>query len=639
MMARIMKTFAGVAVVLMAISGCSAALGSGPEVIRNFDIHYTIDPDGTVHVVETIDYDFGGEPEKHGIDRYLASRFSTDTPGQDRVYRYNNIHVSSPSGASPLFSSTLANALQIRIGNKHVQVGGEHTYVIRYDIEGVLNRVGVTDGSTAEEFYWNATGNYWDPAILKATVTVEGPAPVSLVKCFEGLIGSQDTCAETAVAGSTATFTSSELSSREGLTIAVAWPDGTFASTSPILEPHLAANAPPITSGTNDGPNPFWAPWHWGTGLAGIVGIPLAFQLLVVARRRDRKFVGVTPGQIPESPATAEIAKAEKNETIVAQYQPPRGLPVGAAGTVLNKKRKASDISVTLVDLAVRGYLRIEEVEGGNPRKASDYRLVSTPERAAAKKAASRPGGPDAAELLPHEILLLGRLFSGYRTTVTLSALTNTFASDMRAIIKSLDTWIEHKGYFIDKVNGTHPLVSLGLLLGFGGFVVAMPLGGIGVLTAVGMLIGSLITLGFSSKAIRRSALGHATYVQLAGFKDYISTAEADRIRFDEDDDVFSRYMPWAMVFGEAERWSKVFAELVAQGKAQPTPDWYVGTTGFHAGRMASTVAAVSSIGTAVSSFTSMATTSFSSTPGSSGGSSSGGFSGGGGGGGGGGSW
>lgn len=641
MIARIVKTCAAIGVALMALSGCTPAMGTGPESIRNFDIHYTIDRDGTIHAVETIDYDFGGSEARHGIDRYLAVRFATNTPDQDRVYRYSNITVTSPTGASALFSTTLANDLHIRVGNKNAEVGGEQTYVIRYDIEGALNTVDVTDGSKAEELYWNATGHYWDHPILGTTVTVDGPAPVRFTKCYAGFGGSTESCTEATMVASTATFTADELTSRQGLTIAVAWPEGTFTNTTPILEPQLPANFTPITTGSNDGPDPFWSPVHWGSGLAALVGIPLAFQLLVVSRRRDRKFVGVTPGQIPANPATAEIEKAEKNETIVVQYQPPQGLPVGAAGTVLNKVRKPSDITVTLVDLAVRGHLRIEEVEGGNPYKAKDYRLVATPERAAAKKAASRPGGPDAAELLPHETLLLGRLFSGYRTSVTLTALTNTFASDMRAIIKSLDTWIQHKGYFIDKVNSMHPLVTTGMVIGVGGFIVAPMLGGVGALTAIGIVVGTLITAGFTKKAIRRSALGHATYVQLAGFKDYISTAEADRIRFDEDEDVFSRYMPWAMVFGEAERWSKVFAELVAQGKAQPTPDWYVGATGFHAGRMASTIAAVSSIGTAVSSFTNMATTSFSSTPGSSGGSGSGGggSSGGGGGGGGGGSW
>lgn len=640
MLARIIKTIAAIGAVMVALSGCTGTFASGPETITRFDIHYTLASNGTVHVVKTIDYDFAGSTEKHGIDVFLASRFATEVPGEDRVYRYSNIAVSSPTGASTLYSTTLGNALQIRIGNQNAHVRGKQTYIVEYDIEGALNEISSSEGNLPD-FFWNATGHYWDPELRGVNITVEGPAGIVAVRCFAGFEGSTEKCDEATAQGSTATFHSNTLSSRQGMTIGVSWPEGTFGSIAPILEPSLPAGASPVTSGSNDGPDPFWNPLHWGAGLAALVGVPLLFQLLVVARRRDRKFVGVTPGQIPASPTTAEVGTAQKDETIVVQYQPPKGLPVGAAGTVLNKKRKNSDITVTLIDLAVRGHLRIEEVEGGNRRKAKDYLLVATPERAEAKRAASRPGGPDAQELRPHEALLLGRLFGNYRTSVTLSSLTNTFAADMRAIVKALDTWIEHAGYFLDKVNSTHPLITWGFLLGMGGFFLASFFEGIGLLVAIGLFAGSVITSSFSSKAIRRSALGHAVYVQLAGFKEYIATAEADRIRFDEDEDVFSRYMPWAMVFGEAERWAKVFAELVAQGKVQTTPDWYVGTAGFHAGYLAGAVSSISNIGTAVGSFTSMATSSFTSTPGSSGGGGGGGggSSGGGGGGGGGGSW
>ncbi|MCB1280189.1 MAG: DUF2207 domain-containing protein, partial [Salinibacterium sp.] len=469
MLSRILKIAVVAGVAALVLAGCSSGSGSGVETIRNFDIHYTIDADGTVHVVETIDYDFAGAEDRHGIDRYLASRFATDTEGQDRVYRYTVTDVSSPTEASALYSTTLGNALQIRIGNKNANVSGRQTYVIRYDIDGALNRAQQPDGSFLDEFYWNATGSYWDPAIDRTTVTVTGPAAPQSVACFAGFDGTKDPCALASTGGTTTKFQSTRLSSRQGLTIVVAWPDGTFTGTAPIIEPSLPYNYTPIVSGSNDGPDPFWSPWNWGSGLALLFGIPAAFQLLVVARRRDRKFVGVTPGEIPDNPATAEIGAADRDETIVVQYQPPKGLPVGAARTVLEKKRKNADITATLIDLAVRGHLRIEEIEGGNRRKAKDYNLVATPERAAQKKAASRPGGPDAAELLPHEALLLGKLFRGHRTSVTLSSLTNKFASDMRAIVKSLDTWIENQGYFIDKINTTHPLISWGLLLGFGG--------------------------------------------------------------------------------------------------------------------------------------------------------------------------
>src|SRR5690625_6738517 len=79
------------------------------------------------------------------------------------------------------------------------------------------------------------------------------------------------------------------------------------------------------------------------------------------------------------------------------------------------------------------------------------------------------------------------------------------------------------------------------------------------------------------STSLRRSAVGRALYEQIRGFQTYLTTAEANQIRFEESIDVFSRYLPFAIIFGVAERWAKVFGELQAQGRAQVYTGWYIG--------------------------------------------------------------
>lgn len=636
---RVATALAVMAVSLLALSGCSSGTGGGREHIDAFAVDYTIEPGGTVHAVEKIDYDFAGEQGKHGIDRFLASRFANGD-GTERVYRYDNISVESPSGASALFSTTLSNALQIRIGNKNATVGGKQKYIISYDIAGALNTTTQDGAAAIDEFYWNVTGNYWTVPIDKTTAEVHGPAAASRIVCYSGAQGSDANCSRATLDADGARFTEGRLFPGEGLTIDAAWPGGTFADTSPIVEQPLEPGAV-VTGGSNDGPDPFWSPWNWGGGLILLLGIPLLFWLLVGARRRDQEFTGITPGSIPEDPHTAPVGKAPRDETVVVEYQPPKGFPVGAANTVLVKMRKTVDITATLVDLAVRGHLSIEEVDGKG-RTAKNYRLVATPERAAGKKAAARPGSADASELLPHEALLLGKLFKGGRTSITLSELRNRFAGDMRAITGALDSWIENARFFIDKLTGTHPLLLWPIVGSVIVFFVMTFVGGEWVFLPIGAFIGSSLAIRWSKKAARRSALGHAMYLQLEGFRLYISTAEADRIRFDEQEDVFSRYMPWAIAFGEADRWARVFRELAEQGRFTEVPDWYTSSGGFSTASLSGSIASISSIGSAVDSFTSLAASAMTSTPSSSGGSgfsSGGGSSGGGGGGGGGGSW
>lgn len=649
MIAQVVRSVvAAVALALaLLLAGCTS---SGEDRIRHFDIHYTIESSGLVHVVETIDYEFGGSEDHHGIDRFLASRFGTDTPGTDRVYRYANITVESPTGASTLYSTALGNALQIRIGNKNALVSGVQTYVLRYDIEGALNRAIQGEGSPAagsalDEFAWNATGSFWNPAIERTTVRVTGPTAAVSARCFAGIDGTQDACAESRLHNNDALFSHGRIESRQGMTIVATWPEGTFTAVEPVLEPSLPAGLEPVRSGSNDGPDPFWNPWHWGSALALVAGVPLAFRLVVAGRRRDRRFAGVTPGSIPNDPA-ARTENAPRDELIVVQYQPPRGLPVGAARAVLEKKRVNADVTVTLVDLAVRGYLRIEEVASAKARGTSDWVLIATPSRALEKKQRARPGSPDAAELLPFEALLLEKLFAREGARVTLSELSTTFSSDLRAILKALDAHLDQRDFFLDKLNGTPRVLSLGMGAGLLGFIAATMFNG-PVLVPVGLAVGSFLGMRSANSAVRRTALGHALYLQVAGFREYIATAEADRIRFEEGEDVFSRYLPWAMVFGEAERWAKVFAELVDQGKVEAgsvqasTADWYVSGSMFSASSLNDSISSIASIGSAVDSFTSSATQSFAATASSSGDSGGGGGGGGGsgGGGGGGGSW
>ena len=143
------------------------------------------------------------------------------------------------------------------------------------------------------------------------------------------------------------------------------------------------------------------------------------------------------------------------------------------------------------------------------------------------------------------------------------------------------------------------------------------------------------LVIRFKLRRGQRTADGRAVTDQVEGFRIYLATAEADQLRFEEGEDIFSKYLPWAIVFELADRWAKICGDLVAMGRLPDvTPYWYVGN--YHLGAFNTSFL--------TSSLTSAATpapSAGSSGSGFGGGSSfgGGGFSGGGGGGGGGGSW
>jgi hypothetical protein len=140
---------------------------------------------------------------------------------------------------------------------------------------------------------------------------------------------------------------------------------------------------------------------------------------------------------------------------------------------------------------------------------------------------------------------------------------------------------------------GIVPAVFIGMFLSsvFGGegpaFAVAIP--------AIAGIVALVIYLVKRARG-RRTALGRAVTDQVIGFRKYLATAEADQLRFDEGEDIFSRYLPWAIVFGLADRWQRLCAQLVAAGRIPADPYWYSGpsyyASGYSVAALSDTVAA-----------------------------------------------
>jgi uncharacterized membrane protein len=130
-----------------------------------------------------------------------------------------------------------------------------------------------------------------------------------------------------------------------------------------------------------------------------------------------------------------------------------------------------------------------------------------------------------------------------------------------------------------------------------------------------------------------KTRTGSAAYVDILGFREFMSRAEKDRLERMKDKDLFSKFLPYAIALDVVDNWAKAF-----EGIYQEAPAWYTSPTGFrtfHPYTFSRSInAATSSLGSAM-----FSAPRGSGISGSGGGFSGGGFSGGGFGGGGGGSW
>ena len=604
-------------------SGASAATTS--EVVRSYRATVDVDDSGALHVKETIDYVFSGS-DHHGIYRDLRTRFTYDPnrSGSDKVRAYpvSDVEVSSPTGAPDGVEVTDTGSItHIRIGDADKTVQGTQTYVISYTIKGAFNRFTTdqtdTDGTVTpphDELYWNITGDEWDVPIQSAQVEVTAPKAATQVRCFRGERGSTDRCQGTA--GPTSTFSAQGLAVGQGMSILLAYPLNTVSDVSPIIE-----DAPVQGIAQLFRISPFAI--GGGAALVAVIGGGMAW--LVRRRGRDAVYTGLTPGLLPVSgQAAGEEIVSRHPKDVAVQFTPPKGMRPGEIGTLIDEVANPVDVTATIIDLAVRGFLRIEEITNSKGTKVKDWRLVVV-----------LPAPQE--ELLPYELSLMQALFKGRNEVEMKGELRNTFAKDLKATQNELYREVTGRGWFRgnpQSVRSTYRGIGVALMVI--GFAVVW-LGGLAVINllplAAGLFIGGLVVMVMSGRMPARTAAGSAVLMQARGFQRYLETAEASQITFEEGQDIFSRYLPYAIIFGVADRWARIFDDLARQGAAVSQPGWYIGHT---------PTWSYLALGSSMDSFQTTSNSALVSTPSSSGSSGfggGGGFSGGGGGGGGGGSW
>jgi len=581
----------------------AAAEQANIERIHTYDVRLQVEADGSLAVREVIAYDFGSV-SRHGIFREIPVRLPYDDQFE-RVYEIDEIAVTTDTDASDAIDVTDESGIKkIRIGDPDETITGRHTYTVSYRVKGSLN--GFPDH---DELYWNAIGQYWPVPIGAATVSVTVPATVGQVACFAGPATSQLPCQAATSDGPAATFRQAPMGAFQAFTVVVGFPTGAVPSPKPILDEKWTPAKAFSTS-----------PGHLA-GTGGLFAILIGgISALAWQQGRDRRYIGsavdATFGN--EGGQDESVPLFGGDETPV-EFAPPDNLRPGQIGTLIDETAHPLDVTATIVDLAVRGYMRIEEIEKEGLFGKADWRMVKLKE-----------AGP---ELLHYEAMLFGDLFDG-GDEVLLSGLKNTFATEMRKVQNALYDDALKQGWFgsrPDKVRGKWIGVGIGvLLLGLAVTAAAAALSTFGLL-GVPVVVAGILLLVLSNDMPSRTAAGTGVLRRTLGFRRFIEESEKERARFAERAHLFTEYLPYAIVFGATEKWAKAFAGL--DGQLPDTGGWYVGSRPgfFHAAAFSSSM----------DNFSSSSVGTLTSTPGSSGssGMGGGGFSGGGGGGGGGGSW
>ena len=502
--------------------------------------------------------------------------------------------------------------VSIRIGEEDTFITGTHTYRISYRVVGAMLPGGEPGTSVLR---WDALGSGWQQSVARVQVAVRGPGlRAADAVCATSLA----TCTGNAVDGGWAASTTGFLPPGIPVSVEVPFDAASVAASEPLLVRRWSF------LGALFGDGRAW-PLFALTALfaGGLVG------RLLYREGRDRETRGdvtvdgrtdTTHLQYVTGESTRPLFKPR---AVGIEFRPPEDLTPGELGLIIDERVDPVDIAATIVHLAVRGYLVIEEEQSKTlwwTRTDWTVRRTDQP----------------ADDLASFERFLYDGLFDG-RDEVAVSDLKGTFSSDYGKAERALYEQGRKRQWFSarpDKVRTKWLAIGIvSLVLSFIAFVLAMIFSRIAIVLVPLVVAGMVMTIAHRWMP-RRTPKGSELLTRTLGFREFIETAETDRARFAEQENLFVEYLPYAVVFGATEKWARAFADLAILTTGTGIGTWYVwhaGSGGFNA----------QSFSSGLSDFSTTVGTAAVTAPPSSGGSGGGGgFSGGGGfGGGGGGSW
>lgn len=579
------KIAAITASIVVLIAPAVALADANNFTVTDFTADYYLskdDPQGQMRILEKISVNFTGQ--NHGILRALPERYK-NLP--------LNIHIdsiTSSTNAPTQYTTYEQNGNEVlKIGDASRTVTGEQEYSIAYTMQNVITFYGDHD-----ELYWNTSGLEWMQSFDSITAAVHLPGDLHLSSqmplCYAGPEGSHDQpCTVTQQGNDITIRTTAGLGPRETMSFVIGFQKGYFT-----------------------------APGVWDYA-AGYISAALQFAVPLVLiggagfvwwlkRGRDAKGTGI----------------------IIPQYDAPDGLTPLEVGTLIDFKTDGRDLTATVIDLAIRKYVKIVEIE--SPKllllKRKDYRLELL--------------NKDWTALQSWEWELMSGLFgaSGQHPQVQLSDLATKLQVSANNAKKKVAQALADKGYFT-----ANPTKYLSLTIGTVVFAVA----GVVWTTQLslqgpllwGIAAGVIVLAAFYHFMPARTAKGVAADEHIKGLKLYLEVAEKDRIQMMQSPDapyapttgapeqtveLFEKLLPYAIVLKVEKEWAGKFKDLYSA-----PPDWYVGNYAtFNALYLTSALGG---------GFSHAVGSTFASAHSASGSGFGGGFAGGGGGGGGGGGW
>jgi uncharacterized protein (TIGR04222 family) len=497
-----------------------------------------VNEDGTLDVREAVTYDFAGVPTS-GVTRVLTTREHYDADN-DREYDVSDVSVRGVRADVDASVSADDDETEITVEFDEQQ-SATATVTYSYLVDGAVART--VDGT---EVRWPVVQGF-DVPVHDATVHWSAP-DVLWVACLAGSPGSSRPCTSAQTAETpNPVMTQDSLDPGQQMIGVLGLDTGAgVAPTADLVERWSFERA-------------FTAS---GAPLAIALGV-LAIGLLAAAGLWWTRGRDVATGAAPArgSPFVEHAGRLV--------FAPPNAIRPGQMGTLVDERADVIDVSSTVIDLAVRNYVFVQELPHGEFGR-HDWLLRRL-----------HAGGD---ELLGYEREVLEALFAAGEQ-VRVSELGESFRSRLAAVQAALYDDVVQQGWFAERPDAVRNrwttagwvLVVTGAVL-TGVLAVASRFGLVGLAVVVAGI--ALVAAGLAAPA--RTARGSRALEDLRPFRSFLAAGELDGAPQEQREELASRCYPYALVFGLGDRWAAAIAALDEDEEPDEPLHWYGAPENWH---------------------------------------------------------
>lgn len=510
---------------------------------EKIQVDIAINKDGTFDVAEDMEYNLDGD----------FGFFTRDISLKDIDY-ISNIEV---FGDGKKLNRDEYDYSQ-KAGKEHIQwnflrrdfSSEQKSWSVRYKVHGNLGFY-----KDHDELYWNAIFSDRDVPVKLAVVYVKLPEPQKIDKMTATIYSEQGTSGfiKKIVSPTEYYFEAHNLAPHTNFTIVAGWEKGMFNYGMIFWQ--------------------YWLAWYRLLGILLPVMTFIAMYILWYKEGRDPKI----------------------DKTIIAEYSPPDNLGPMEVEVLLKDYASIKGIVATLIDLAVRGYLKIyqEKKNWWSPEifkfeifdKWRNSPLMEYEKKLLEEILNCRlPNVEHSAKLWGKIEYFSDKLgwidHSEYKENIvsTTELKINMFRNKCREIYKISYKSITDKGEFIKEPNKIRTIyVALGIILFIGSFFM---LGFLQLFNmawaAAGLIVSGLIIFIFGILMPKKTLKGAEDKYKWLCFKLYLETAEKYRLEASTPE-YFEKYLPYAIIMGVEKKWGKRFEGI---GNIK-NPSWYI-PTGAH---------------------------------------------------------